>query len=263
MKQRILFCLIALLLVAVGPGPAPASETCGDGCWSGVSDVDGKKLIFSTFPSEGMGVLFARILSEAYGRIGYSVEVTGLPAERALFMADQGVVDGEAARVPVIEEDHANLVRVPTPLYRNRVVVFTWRPEIDPAQGWEGLYPYSLASVIGYRFIEKKTRHMRRQLVPCYSTLFAMLEVRRVDAVVSEYLEALPTLPLFNLADVRVLKPPYAYKNMYHYLHVRHADLVSRIDAVLKAMRAEGRMDAILHDLEHEYLAGNDAFLLR
>jgi polar amino acid transport system substrate-binding protein len=46
---------------------------------------------------------------------------------------------------------------------------------------------------------------------------------------------------------------------MYHYLNKRHADLVPKIDAVLRDMAAEGRLKAIeLHMMQVHYsrLAG-------
>lgn len=211
------------------------------------------RLTFSTFPSQGMGILFGRILTEAYSTIGLDIAIRRLPAARALEAANEGQTDGEAGRVSVIEEDNPNLIRVPTPIYLNHVVCFTKRKDIDPRKGWDGLAPYSLASVVGYKFIEKKTLHMRRKLVASYDVLFAMLESDRVDAVLTEYLEALPTLKGLEMEDVHMLEPPYAAKPMYHYLHKKHADLVPRIDAVLKHMQKTGRLQAILKEMEREY----------
>lgn len=256
MSMRMRFAAVLLCLFLLGD--ALAAEAAGLSSQNAPSSGSPGKLVFSTFPSEGMGVLFSRILKEAYGRIGYEIEMARLPAERALITANQGEVDGEAARVKVIEKDYGNLIRVPTPLYTNRIVVFSWRPGIDSGQKWDGLYRYHLASVIGYKFIEKKTQFMNRKLVSTYESLFRLLDLRRVDAVVTEYLEALPSLSRFDLVGVRLLKPPYAYNPMYHYLHKRHADLVPKIDAALKAMKEEGRLESILHELQSEYLNGQD-----
>eukprot|EP00828_Plagiopyla_frontata_P031207 TRINITY_DN41046_c0_g1_i2.p2 TRINITY_DN41046_c0_g1~~TRINITY_DN41046_c0_g1_i2.p2 ORF type:complete len:275 (-),score=55.36 TRINITY_DN41046_c0_g1_i2:97-921(-) len=212
-------------------------------------------LVFTSFPCDGMALLFKRILTEAYGRIGYDVRVEGVPAERALVMSDQGVVDGEAARVPVIEAVCPNLIRVPTPLYMNRVVVFSRIGDIGLSDGWEGLYPYRVGVVRGYKFVDKMTASMNRVVAPDYENLFSMLENGRLDIVVTEYFEALPALKELQPHNVRILLPPLAYNPMYHYLHKRHADLVPRIDKVLREMRREGRMEALQREIEQERLS--------
>ncbi len=209
-------------------------------------------LVFTTFPSEGMGLLFERILREAYARIGYDVVMEKVPAERALVMANQGKVDGEAARVSVIEPNCPNLIRVPTPLYVNRVVVFTKRKDIDPAKGWGSLSRYKVGSVLGYKYIQKKTANMNRVLALDYRQLFTMLVNDRIDVAVTEYFEVLPILRVMDPEGIKMLLPPLDYKSMYHYLHKRHAALVPKIDSVLRAMREEGRMEAIQREMEQE-----------
>jgi len=208
------------------------------------------RLVFTTFPSGGMGLLFKRILTEAYGRIGYDVEAVKVPAERGLVMANQGQCDGMDARAPVIEETCANLVRVPTPLYTNTVVAFSKRTDMDLAEGWDALAPYRLGSVLGYKFVEKMTSAYDRVLVSCYGQLFAMLKNDRLDVAVTEYLDVMPSLRGFDFGNIRLLSPPLAHTPMYHYLHEKHADLVPVIDAVLRQMREEGRMDALLEEIK-------------
>ena len=209
-------------------------------------------LVFTSFPSDGMALLFKRILTEAYSRIGYDVKVQGVPAERALVMSNQGEVDGEAARVPVIEVACPNLIRVPTPLYLNRVVIFSRVGDIDLSSGWGALYPYRVGVVRGYKFVDKMTASMDRVVAPDYWHLFTLLENGRLDVAVSEYFEALPTLKAMRPHNFQIVLPPLAYKPMYHYLHKRHADLVPRIDKVLREMRREGRMQAIQREIEQE-----------
>ena len=207
------------------------------------------RLVFTTFPSDGMGLLFNQILIEAYGRIGYDVEALKVPAERGLIMADQGQCDGMDARAPVVEEVCVNLIRVPTPLYTNLLVAFSKKTDIDTAEGWDALAPYRLGSVLGYKFVEKQTSVYDRVLVSCYDQLFALLENDRLDVAVVAYLDALPSLRDFDLGDIRLLSPPLGRTPMYHYLHKQHADLVPVIDGVLRQMREEGRMDALLEEI--------------
>lgn len=210
-------------------------------------------LVFSTFESRGMGRLFERILREAYGRLGYALRFVEVPAERALVMSNQGLVDGEAGRVPVIESQYPHLVRVPTPLYHNRVVAFTREGGVVlPDSTWKALAPYRLGSVLGYKYVERKTAAMNRVVVSDYAKLFNMLRNDRVDVAVVEYLDALPSLHPRDRWMFRFTEPPLASEPMYHYLNRRHADLVPRIDGVLRDMVSEGRLAAILRETEAE-----------
>jgi len=242
-----LVALLALTLLWAGQGAAEPSPSVAGG-HAGQEPV----LTFSTFESRGMSRLFERILKEAYARIGYAAEFVEVPAERALVMANQGRVDGEAGRVPVIESRCPDLVRVPTPLYINRVVAFARGDGVPYVASWDGLARYRVGAVLGYKFVGQMTANMNRTVVSDYGKLFNMLANGRIDVAVAEYLDVLPALRALDLKTIRLLQPPLAFNPMYHYLNVRHADLVPRIDRALRDMQREGRMLRIQRELESE-----------
>jgi len=242
-----LLAVVCLFVRLVAPGAALASDVAEG------EQSQRPELVFSTFPSEGMGELFGRILTEAYDRIGFDVVIRRYPAARALVMANEGSVDGEAGRGAVIEEDNRNLVRVPTPLYMNRIVAFSRQPYLNTSRGWDSLAGYKLGVVTGYRFVEKMTRQFDCDDFNSYSALFTALDNDRIDVAVSEYLEALPTVSKLRLDRVGAHAPPLALNPMYHYLHKEKAWMIPDIDASLRAMRESGRMDEILKGLEEEY----------
>lgn len=238
--------LLALILfssagASAEPRPSPPEEAKGK-----------PVLVFSTFESRGMSRLFARILKEAYARLGYDVAFVEVPAERALVMANQGRVDGEAGRVPVIEPRCPNLIRVPTSLYTNRVVAFVRSDGIPYVASWDELARYRVGAVLGYKFVGKMTSNMNRTVVSDYAKLFNMLTNGRIDVAVVEYFDVLPALRSLDLKTIRLLQPPLAFNPMYHYLHKRNADLVPRIDRVLRDMQREGRMLEIQREMENE-----------
>lgn len=217
------------------------------------ADAERQKLVFTTFPSEGMGLLFERILTEAYDRLGYDIAIERVPAQRALVMANSGQVDGEAGRVPVIELLNPKLIRVPTSIYTNTIVVYARGVNADTSRGWDALVPFSVASVIGYKFIEQKLRTLRHTHVSDYEKMFTMLEGGRVDLAVAEYFDSLPSFKQLRPKDVVLVEPPLAYNPMYHYLHEKHANLVPLINRALEDMRSEGRFDAIEREMLEEF----------
>jgi len=239
-----LLLLLALALCALGfPWTAHASPPD-----------QRPQMVFSSFSSDGMSELFNRILGEAYAELGYEAVIWKLPPERALIMANDGMVDGEAARVSVIEKDYPNLIRVPTPLYLNRVAAFTKRSDFDPETGFGGMGNNPVCICNGYKFLEKATTGMDRHTVASYERMLALLQSDRVEFALAEYIDILPTLGKVKLDGIRVLDKPLAVNPMYHYLNRKHADLVPAVDAVLRRMAADGRMEEILHSMMCEFL---------
>ncbi|MEZ7198534.1 substrate-binding periplasmic protein [Pseudodesulfovibrio karagichevae] len=220
------------------------------------------RLVFSTFPAGGLHDLFDHILSEAYARLGYEIELQGYPAERALLLANDGLVDGEAGRVSVVEKSYPNLIRVPTPIYINRIAILTTDKDtdIDPAKGWGQFANRRTCIRNGYKFLESRVKGENRHMVSSYEKMIGLLRNKRVEVCFAEFFDILPALGKVGMGGVRMLCEPMAVNPMYHYLNKRHADLVPRIDAVLRDMAAEGRLKEIeLHMMQVHYskLAGS------
>jgi polar amino acid transport system substrate-binding protein len=226
--------------------------------WAEMHGVD-HRLVFSTFPAGGLHDLFDHILSEAYARLGYEIELQGYPAERALLMANDGLVDGEAGRVSVVEKSYPNLIRVPTPLYINRIAILTTDTEVVPDEGWGQFRHMRTCIRNGYKFLESRVWGENRHMVSSYEKMLELLRNKRVDVGLAEFFDILPALNKTGMGGVRMLCEPMATNPMYHYLNKRNADLVPKIDAVLRDMTAEGRLKAIeLHLMQVHYsgLAG-------
>lgn len=240
---------LLFIILTLAPGAFPRSGTV-----AAAPPGERPQMVFSSFPSDGMSELFKRVLTEAYEELGYMVVIWKLPAERALILANDGMVDGEAARVPVIEAEYPNLVRVPTPIYINRIAVLTKRTEYDPSMGFGGLAGYRLSIRNGYKFLEKMTKGMDCHEVSSYEKLLTLLKSGRVDFALAEYFDILPTLAKVPLDRIKVLDKPLAINPMYHYLHRKHEKLVPEINAVLRRMDAQGRMEIIAHQMLHELL---------
>ncbi len=209
-------------------------------------------LVFTTFPSAGYSEIFRRLLTEAYDRIGYDVIIERMPAERALVISDSGQVDGEAGRLSIIENSFHNLIRVPTPFFHTKTMVWAKQDDLDISGGWDALKKYKLGTLQGYKYVESKTFDMNRVLVPTHDKLFEMLEAGRLDIVILSLFDALPVIRAMALPDINQLEPPLGEFPMYHYLHKKHAALVPVIDKAFEEMRLEGRLDAIVAQALHE-----------
>ncbi len=71
-------------------------------------------LIFSKpGPTDHIANISEIVLRKAYERIGVKIDTHYFPAERALYMSNSGLVDGEVNRIIGLEKKYPNLIRVP------------------------------------------------------------------------------------------------------------------------------------------------------
>lgn len=210
------------------------------------------ELVFSTFPSLGVGELYERILTEAYGQLGYTVKINRMPGRRALHSSNSGVVDGEAARLTAIEKNCPNLIRVPTPVAHSELTAFTKDCEIESEKGWQSIGHYPVGTIRGYKLVEKRIAKMDYHLADSYDSLLKMLEAGRVRIAVFSRFDGLKALKNAKNHTVSAQEPPLATLPLHHYLHKKNRHLLPKIETVLSEMRSSGRLAEIASELEQE-----------
>ncbi|MBF0470343.1 MAG: transporter substrate-binding domain-containing protein [Gammaproteobacteria bacterium] len=203
-----------------------------------------KTLVFSTFPSSGLGQIFTTVLTEAYQPLAIPIELSEQPADRALKMADAGIVDGEAGRLSVVENITRNLIRVPVPIFHMRAFAYSKSGQL-PINGYDSLAPYRIAVLRGYKQALKMTQGMQREIVDDYQQLRGLLENGRVDVVILTEVDALNTFGELLGTTIHPIQPPINQGEMYHYLHQSHQALLPRITASLQKMEQSGRIREI------------------
>ena len=72
--------------------------------------------------------LVDEVLEVALQRIGYEFEVTIVPTERSLKMAEAGIADGELLITRAIENSFPSLLRVPESHVESEFVIFSREP---------------------------------------------------------------------------------------------------------------------------------------
>jgi polar amino acid transport system substrate-binding protein len=177
----------------------------------------------------------------ALKRIGVTAVARPVPAARALVLADAGSTDGDLGRIAGTEKVYTNLVPVPEPIYFYQVTAYAYQP-IDTAEGWESLRPHSICLRRGIRIFELRTEGMRRQVLDDEDSILRMLRSGGCQVALLERLN--PTVMAAQAAQPPLLKlnPPLETVPLYIYLHKRHADLVPRLTAALRQMRADGTL---------------------
>lgn len=194
--------------------------------------------------SEGTGML-DRILHEAFRRLGIEMEIVFIPTEKSLVDANAGVVDAEINRIEGMEKSFPNLVRVPEPNMVMHFVAFSKNKfEIE---GWESLRGLYTGIVKGWKILERNTEGFPNVIyTPTEFELFRMLEKDRLDIALYSLLTGYAVLDNMGYENIRDLHPPLASREMYLYVHKKHADLVEDIAAALRSMKSDGTYDRIV-----------------
>ena len=85
------------------------------------------------------------IVREVYERIGYQVEITKYPPERALKLANSGQADGDVQRIGGLSEHYPNLIQLKPATNYIEGSVFTAGKDIS-VDGWDSLREHASAS---------------------------------------------------------------------------------------------------------------------
>lgn len=188
-----------------------------------------------------------RVLREAYAKLGRSIVVEHLPAERALYWASSGRLDGDLCRGHASE----GLLLVPTAVYYWQLGVFSTRPL--SVQTWSDLQPYKIAYERGMRGV---SAHQELDLVPVNSIQsgIQLLAKHRVDILLDDYNSVLYAARKMKVNDLLASQPKLARGPTYHLLNKKHAVLARQLNAVLAQMTSDGRIEQIEQEVMAEFM---------
>lgn len=188
---------------------------------------------------DGTGFL-DRIVGEAFRRCGVELKLVRLPPERGLRNANAGIEDGELIRVGGIEKIYPNLLRVPEKIADLRFTAFS-RHYAVRTDSWAALRPYRIGIIKGWKIYENNLRGIVTPLlVDDAKQLFNLLGRNRVDIVLYTQWAGQAEVRERGMRDARALMPPLASVEVFTYLHKKHAALIPRLAAALRALKADG-----------------------
>ena len=186
------------------------------------------------------------ILRVAYARLGISLQFVAVPALRSLLESSEGRLDGEVQRILNVEAQYPTLLAVKPSINFIEPTVFVKRLAFK-VEGWPSIANYHVGIVRGVGSSEAGTRAMSRvTAVPTMEALMRMLAAERIELAVNDRLSGQLILRQLRLeAEIHALDPPLQHIPLYHFLHVRHAELLPRIEEVLRAMEASGELEQV------------------
>lgn len=187
------------------------------------------------------------VAGEAFRRAGVRLKLVKLPAERALRNANAGIDDGDLSRITGLEAEYPNLVRVPEKLLDWEFAAFSRNPVLPPR--WDTLRGVPVGHIRGWKIYERELAgapHVVSAENP--AQLFRQLQLGRTDVALYERWQGLDLLQREGIAGVNALAPTLARREMFIYLHKRHAALAPRIAQALRAIKAEGLYDRLYRE---------------
>lgn len=187
------------------------------------------------------------VAEEAFRRIGLTIQVDRMPAERALISANSGLVDGDLLRIAGMTALYPNLEQVPEPLFEFEFLGFSRADRDIEVRSWADLAPYAVGYVRGWKFYEQRLpQGSRATAVGGIGQLMELLRSDRVDVILLDRWQTLWAAREVGVA-VRPVGPPFAVVPLYLYLNRRHAALVGPLSRALAEVKQDGTYAALWH----------------
>jgi polar amino acid transport system substrate-binding protein len=209
----------------------------------------GGKLVISTqaippYSTDNGTGFYDTLYPEIGRRTGLEITVVQQPDRRSLQLTNSGINDGDGPRLPGLEKQFPDLIRVDEPILHAELVAFTRKG--TRVNSWDDLANRFAAVPKGWQLPKDKIPvSMRLTTVISTHSSMAMLATGRIDAAL--------TLPAMGRHEINKhgywnITPEPAILDerlLYLYMHKKHAALVPAIDEAIKAIKADGTWERL------------------
>lgn len=195
--------------------------------------VAAKPLVFNRPASSEKSQEIINLLTEAYRRMGVSIEVIDFQHGESLAAANKGILDGQLGRVGNLSARYPNLYPNTIPIAKLRLVLLTKHERCAPTCDLASLksitysarYPFSSQYLekVNYQGVAIDNAKLKVQL--------SLLDQAKVEGVITlDYLYKEQQKSLTKLDfNIQVLES----QPIYHYLHKKHQHLLPLLDKQL------------------------------
>jgi len=195
------------------------------------------------------------VLPQIYKKLGIDITITPLPGKRAEFEATSGKSDGEIMRIFSYGIENQSTIRVPTPYYHLETMAFIKKGSDVKISNRKDLSRYTIAKVRGV----KHTDNITKGLCNVYDLnttkqVMMFVEKGRTDVALTNTIDGLMALKALGINNIIPIGKPLATLDLFHYIHQDHKDLVPRINAIIKEMKASGELAKIIKKAETEVI---------
>ena len=225
-------------------------------CFSAPNAVHAADYIFASISGLVEQRVGEIVLPKIYEKLGLSITINPVPANRAQAMATSGELDGEIMRIWTYGEENPTTIRVPTPYYQLETTAFIRKDSGIVIGEKSDLSHYRIAKVAGVKHTQNITIGLSNVFdVSDNIAVMKMVINGRVDVGLTNTADGLQVLKRLEYGDVVHLVPPLAILYLYHYVHQDHRELIEKVDAAIKGMKESGELAVLIRDAEQKILS--------
>ncbi|CAM2847146.1 hypothetical protein PAT01_16530 [Pseudoalteromonas atlantica] len=181
------------------------------------------------------------LLTLAYKELNYEVHIIDFNRQNALLAANNGVLDGQLGRDMSIEADNKNLIRINYPLFDYKLLLFkNCQPNtLDKLDSIAVLSGYP----VQHHYLNEHKFNGNIIEVKNITTQLNLLAQHKVDGVIM--LDFVLKADNFSLPETCMQTQLLSTFSLYHYVHKKHAALVSKLLNALNKLHDNGTSRAL------------------
>lgn len=181
------------------------------------------------------------LLTLAYKELNYEVHIIDFNRQNALLAANNGVLDGQLGRDISIEADNKNLIRINYPLFDYKLLLFkNCQPNtLDKLDSIAVLSGYP----VQHHYLNEHKFNGNIIEVKNITTQLNLLAQHKVDGVIM--LDFVLKADNFSLPESCMQTQLLSTFSLYHYVHKKHAALVSKLLNALNKLHDNGTSRAL------------------
>jgi len=189
--------------------------------------------------------LYMPLEEAVFSELGFTVEWAELPAERMVLELNAGAIDAVAARIRgILPRLYPNMIDTSEPLALTSVVAYAKSGASATLRSGNDLRRYRIATVFGQKLVESfvATNHLEVEAMPDVESILRRWSSGAFDVL----LEFSDSAPYFAKQGFVPVSPALAAEPLVLVFNRRFSSLVSRWDAALRLVKAEGRYKKLL-----------------
>jgi|GEM_PF-900359 len=213
-------------------------------------------LTFTTVKDAHFKAPIVEVMTQAYQRLGFRIQIVEQYIQRSLTDAGQGIYDGELFRVKGIESIAPNLIMVDVPCFELDVFIFTPREKRFTVDGWQSVPKgYTMVAPFAVKYIDRciKANGLSAFFVKTPEETLGFLLSGKADFTL--FTRKIDTLLIDKGLDNKLIRltPAIDRVQVFHYLHSKNAGLVDQVGRILKEMHRDGTIDAFVSRWEKPF----------
>jgi len=181
------------------------------------------------------------LLTLAYKELNYEVHIIDFNRQNALLAANNGVLDGQLGRDISIEANNKNLIRINYPLFDYKLLLFkNCQPNtLDKLDSIAVLSGYP----VQHHYLNEHKFNGNIIEVKNITTQLNLLAQHKVDGAIM--LDFVLKADNFSLPETCMQTQLLSTFSLYHYVHKKHAALVSKLLNALNKLHDNGTSRAL------------------